>query len=151
MIMDFYNITEEGDLLEQDWWKKNIGRNAAVVKKVIGFQWRSGNGVICKKYGYPVTAKVLPGLDGIILTESSTMSTALRDSLVVYDADGGERFRIKPPIVSSKSDPDKAFFYYASCRKYEVWECRFNDGYDDYVAELNIQNGQLQNVTRTRV
>lgn len=151
MIMDFYNITDSGELLKPDWWKQNIGHNAAVVKTVIGFQWRSSNGLICRKYSYPVTAKILLDLDGVILTERSSSSSMLHDSLVVYNADGSERFRIKPSSVSSRSDPSRAFFYYASYRKFGGWECRFNDGHDEYLADLNIKTGELGDIVRTRV
>jgi len=110
-------------------------------------QWKNDR----KKYDYVTIPKLLPTLNAVIITEKSNPNK-LDDELVIYEPDGSERFRIKVPIVSEHSVPDKAYFYWTEFDKNtgEAFQI-LNDGAVDYKAKLNVATGELSDFVQTRV
>jgi len=150
MIENFYEITEDGELLSPDWGECNVGENFQI-KKVIGAQWECNGKKVELKYADATVPMCISVYDVVIVTEKSSPDI-LDDELVVYEADGSERFRVSVPTVSEYSKPEKAHFYWTEFNDAtgEVTQV-LNDGTSDYRAKLNVQTGELSDFVQTRV
>lgn len=151
MITEFYKISKDGTLRSPDWHGSNEGDEFIVVP-IVGAQWNYNGMTIRKIYPYNNGLELLRSRDAVIATEKSNESSGRRDELVVYEADGSERFRIKAPVRAMEQKSMKPFFYYV---KYvpnsDKWLCYSNDGFGDIVADLDLDTGQLSSIRNTRV
>lgn len=107
-----------------------------------------------KKYSMDIKGnsfpEVLKDRSGLINTER--VNEFLMDSLVVYEADNRERFRISPPHSNHKPLLDTPHFYYFRFNKLTgKYECLFFDGIGDSIGDLNLLTGEITNIRQTRV
>lgn len=150
MISNFREISRDGKKLSSEWRKDNIGENFNVIP-IVGASWIFNDKEVEKKYPYNNLLTIMPDMSGIIAIERVNVEEYAPNTLVFYEPDGSERFRINPPIVSERSRPRKAFFYYVRFLSDGGCECIFDDGHHEYVSMLNVSSGDLGGFKKTRV
>ena len=155
-VEKFYEISEQGEMLEPEWWKVLIGQDdiSKELKRIIGFSWIYDGIQHEKRYAYGISPKLVGNGEGIMVVEEEPYQGA-RNSLVFYEPDGRERFRIRPSgMVGKGRDGEEAYFHHpAYDRERRVWEIYYNSGecdYCEYIADLDIETGRLSNIRKTR-
>lgn len=150
MINQFLEISVNDTKLSPNWRKDNFGRNTQIIP-IFGATWVFNNIKIIKKYSYNTCLKVIPDGSAVVAIERKNDELCYGNELVFFEADGEERFRIKSPTPFELSTPQKAFFYFLTFMGDGACNCVFNDGDDDYMGKLNIENGSISDIKRTRV
>lgn len=150
MIENFLEITKEGEAISPEWRNNNFGSNFKM-RLIIGSLWEFNGERIEKKYSYSNTLTLVNDFSGVIAIERVNPDSSAPNTLVFFEPDGSERFRIIPPIVSEWSNPEKAHFYYVQFLKNGECECVFDDGHDEYRSRLSLVNGEVSDLRKTRV
>ena len=104
-----------------------------------------------EKYSYSNSLTPANDFSGVIAIERINPNSSAPNTLVFFEPDGSERFRIIPPIVSEWSNPEKAHFYYVQFLKSGECEYVFDDGHDEYRSRLSLVNGEVSDLRKTRV
>lgn len=151
MISDFYKVTDSNELLNSLWWKKFVNNGFSLDRKnIVSVQWVFNGKLYEKPLNNNPSLDVLPNFDGLIGVEKTNGNRC--DSLVVYEPDLTERFRIKPPVASEWAIPTEAYFYYVRFNKSNgTCECLFNDGHDGCVGVLDLSVDIISDIKKTRV
>jgi hypothetical protein len=141
-IFSLIEISDTGENFPPDWVVHNVGKNFRGTQKIIGFDWQFDGKKYHKRYAHPVSPQLLPDGSGILVAERLQEGSYCNE-LVLYEPDGGERFRVRPPLVTERSRPEQAHYYVSSYWPGEGWIVEFTDGDNDYRGELDIHTGQI--------
>ena len=157
-IEKLFEINEKGELKDHTKHMREIHEGKVkflgVEPKTIGFCWECEGKKFIKKYAYPVRPQSVCDGEGILVVENEPYQGA-ENSLVFYEPDGRERFRIRPPgIVKENVGSTGGRFHYPRFNKRKgVWEVLYNNGECDwceYLADLDIETGYISNPRKIR-
>lgn len=145
LIAHLWLITEQGKVLTSEQHSEAVTLLKKPIK-VIGYKWQTDDAAkttITKRFENPkygVLADVLSDRSGLIMSEPPEI---VGDKLlVVYDADGSERFR-----VNARIDPLKfpAYLHKACLVGYQIFSnkpyAHFQSDFGDRVLEFDMSTG----------
>ncbi|QUX96776.1 hypothetical protein C0J08_15840 [Marinomonas sp. CT5] len=148
MINDYYELDGDGIWLPEGWRKMDgyIRKDGKYIPRngIYGCKWQGsqGNVEIVKEVRVSITLSQDRELLALFEYSSTPILLVFRENGQLFGS-----LNIPPPEKTPRESP--TFYAIEIPSEHSQWQIKFNDGYEDYIADLN-SNFELDNIREFR-